>query len=59
MTTPTQPQTRIRINVAVSTKGQKTWDCTVEMTDVPQETVLAESAKLVAELDRRYPKQEA
>jgi hypothetical protein len=53
----TQPMKRIRIQVSISVKGIKTWDCTVEMADTPQEEVLAESARLVAALELKHPPQ--
>ena len=46
---------RYRVNISTSTKGVKTYDCTVEGNNVPMDEVLAESDKLVAELDKRYP----
>lgn len=46
---------RYRINISTSVKGVKTYDCTVDMTEATMEEVLAESDKLVKELDRRYP----
>uniref|UniRef100_A0A6M3IYU1 Uncharacterized protein n=1 Tax=viral metagenome TaxID=1070528 RepID=A0A6M3IYU1_9ZZZZ len=46
---------RYRVNVSTSVKGIKTFDCTVDLTNCSMEEVLAESDKLVAELDRRYP----
>ena len=46
---------RHRVNVSISTKGQKTWDCTCDGVGFTQAEVLAESDELVAELDRRYP----
>ena len=45
---------RVRIEVATSVKGIKTFSCTVEMLDTDQAEVLAESDRLVAELDKRY-----
>jgi len=48
---------RYRINIATSVKGVKTYDATVDMEGVSREEVLAESEKLVQELDRRYPPQ--
>ena len=48
-------QTRYRINITTTTKGVKTYDCTVEMTGVTKEEVLAESDALVSALDLRYP----
>lgn len=59
MTETQQPQKRTRINVSTSVKGVKTWDCTVEMPDASVEEVLAESDKLVAALDAKYPAPEA
>ena len=61
----TTPLKRIRINVAISTEGQKTWDATVEYYDHSwdneflQQLVLKESSMLVAELERLYPSKEA
>ena len=50
---------RHRVNVTISTKGVKTWDCTVDGTGYTQEEVLAASDALVAELEKRYPAVEA
>ena len=46
---------RYRVNVSTSVKGIKTYDCTVDMLGVEMEEVVAESDKLVALLDTRYP----
>ena len=46
---------RIRIEVAISVKGIKTFPCTIEMIDTDQSEVLVESDKLVRELESRYP----
>jgi hypothetical protein len=52
---------RIRINVSTSTKGVKTYDCTVEVNDYVMNIeeianlVLEQSDELVAKLDERYP----
>ncbi|KKN00948.1 hypothetical protein LCGC14_1132780 [marine sediment metagenome] len=46
---------RYRVNVSTSVKGIKTWDCTVDGTGYEMEEVVAESDKLVALLDSRYP----
>ena len=46
---------RYRINISTSVKGVKTYDCTVDMEGFTMEETLAESDKLVAELDKRYP----
>jgi hypothetical protein len=51
----TLPSKRIRINVSTSTKGVHTYEVTVDYADAAAEEVLAESDRLVAELDRRYP----
>jgi len=48
-------ENRIRINVSTSVKGVKTFDCTVELAGATVEEALAESDKLVAALDQRYP----
>ena len=63
MTTPSRPQKRVRINVATSVKGVKTWDATVELmgddlgTPAMLQDSLTESDRLVAEMERRYPKE--
>lgn len=46
---------RYRVNVSISVKGQKTWDCTCDGENLTMDEVLAESDKLVAELEKRYP----
>ena len=46
---------RRRINVGVSVKGVKTFDCTVEGDNITLEALLTESDKLVKALDTRYP----
>ncbi len=46
---------RYRVNVSISTKGQKTWDTTVDCSGLSMEETLTASDKLVAELERRYP----
>lgn len=48
---------RRRVNISISTKGQKTWECTVDANGYSLEETLAESDKLVAELEKRYPVQ--
>jgi len=50
-----QYKKRTRINVSTSVKGIKTWDATVELFDTTNEETLAESDKLVAALESRYP----
>jgi len=48
-------QLRYRVNVSVSTKNVKTWDCTVDATGYLQGEVLTMSDGLVKELESRYP----
>ncbi len=48
-------QFRHRVNVSQTSTGKKSWDSTVEGTGYTQEEILAESDKLVAELEKRYP----
>ena len=50
-----QKSIRYRVNISTSVKGVKTWDCTVEMENAFMDEVLAESDKLVKELEKRYP----
>lgn len=50
-----EKQLRHRVNISTSIKGIKTWDCTVDGTGYTQEEILAESDKLVAQLEKRYP----
>ena len=63
--TDNKPQKRIRINVATSVRGVKTYNATMELvredlgTPAMLQDILAESDRLVAALDARYPKQEA
>jgi hypothetical protein len=52
-----EKETRYRVNVTISTKGQKTWDCTCESQGMSMDEILIESDKLVAELQKRYPVQ--
>ncbi len=46
---------RRRINVTISTKAIKTWDCTVDCEGMTEEETLAQSDSLVAALEKRYP----
>ena len=46
---------RIRVGVETTSKGLKSYSCTVEFEGVSMEEVLEESDKLVAALDTRYP----
>lgn len=50
-------KTRHRVNISTSVKGIKTYDATVELIDSSVEEVLAESDKLIVQLDKRYPPQ--
>lgn len=45
---------RYRVNVSISVKGVKTWDCTVDGTEYTMEEVLERSDALVKELEKRY-----
>lgn len=49
---------RYRINVSTSVKGIHTYDCTVDIEGAEMAEVIAESDKLVALLDQRYPAQD-
>lgn len=53
----TETSKRYRINITTTSKGLKSYDCTVEVQGdaVTMEEVLIESDRLVAELDRKYP----
>ena len=55
MTRIEQLKRRIRINVSAAVKGNLSHEVTVEMVDATPEEVLAESDRLVAVLDQRYP----
>ena len=46
---------RYRVNVSISTKGQKTWDCTVDAVGFSMDEVLLTSDELVRRLTDRYP----
>jgi len=46
---------RYRVNVAISTKGQRTWECTVDATEYTMSDVLTASDELVKQLEQRYP----
>ena len=48
---------RYRVNVSISTKGQVTWDCTVDGLGYEMDEVLDKSDNLVVKLDQRYPPQ--
>ena len=53
-----QPRTRRRINVSVSVRGVKTWDCTVDSDELLLPAIIAESDQMVALLSARYPEGE-
>lgn len=53
----TEKSLRFRVNVSISVKGQKTWECTTDGEGMTMEEVLAHSDALVKELERRYPAQ--
>lgn len=46
---------RHRVNVARTTKGAWSWECTVEGEGYTRDEILAEHDAVVAELKRRYP----
>jgi len=46
---------RYRVNIATSTKGVKTWECTVDGEGYEMDEVLAKSDELVKKLETRYP----
>lgn len=48
---------RYRVNISISVKGQKTWDCTVDGENYTMVEVLEKSDVLVTELEKRYPPQ--
>jgi len=49
---------RYRVNVSISVKGVKTWDCTVDGENYEMDEVLAKSDELVKKLETRYPASE-
>jgi len=51
----TEKSIRFRVNVSISTKGQKTWDCTCDGVGYEMAEILTASDSLVAELSKRYP----
>ena len=46
---------RYRVNVSISVKGVKTFECTVDAENFTMDEVLTESDRLVSELTNRYP----
>lgn len=51
---------RVRVKVSTTSKGLKSWECTVDggESGMSADEVLAESDRLVAELEAKYPAQE-
>ena len=50
---------RRRVNVSISTRGQRTWDTTVDGVGYSREEILAESDAVVRAMEARYPAAEA
>ena len=50
---------RRRVNVSISTRGQRTWDTTVDGVGYSREEILAESDAMVRAMEARYPAVEA
>jgi len=50
---------RRRVNVSISTRGQRTWDTTVDGVGYSREEILAESDAMVRAMEARYPAAEA
>ena len=46
---------RRRVNVSISTRGQRTWDTTVDGVGYSREEILAESDAMVQAMEARYP----
>lgn len=46
---------RHRVNVSMTSKGIKSFECTVDITNGSEDEVLKASDSLVAQLDKRYP----
>ncbi len=46
---------RYRVNISISVKGVKTWDCTCDGTEYSEAEILEKSDSLVKELEKRYP----
>ena len=46
---------RRRVNVSISTRGQRTWDTTVDGVGYSREEILAESDAQVQAMQARYP----
>ena len=50
-----EKQLRFRVNVSTTSKGAKSFDCTVEGTGYSMDEILEKSDLLVANLEARYP----
>ena len=48
-----------RVNDRISTRGQRTWDTTVDGVGYSREEILAESDAMVRAMEARYPAAEA
>ena len=46
---------RYRVNIDISAKGVKKWECTVDGNGYTEEEILEKSDSLVAQLEMRYP----
>ena len=51
----TDKSLRYRVNVSISVKGVKTWDCTVDGEGYEMVEILLRSDELIARLEERYP----
>lgn len=49
---------RYRVNISISVKGIKTWECTVDGTGYTEAEILEKSDSLVKQLEKRYPPEE-
>ena len=45
---------RLRVNVGISTKGQKTWECTADGVGYTEDEILFHIDSLVKKLEERY-----
>ena len=50
-----QKSLRYRVNISISVKGVKTWECTTDGEGYTMEEVLERSERLVKALETRYP----
>ena len=53
----TDKSLRYRVNVSISVKGVKTWECTVDGEGYEMDEILGKSDELVSKLEQRYPVQ--